>query len=322
MRGQFRVMVFLIALAIFSAPLSAAAQPREKVPRIGFLANVRSPGTEGFEQGLRELGYIEGKNIVIEWRLAEGKFDRLPDLAAELVRLKVDVIVAPADTYVRVAKQATSTIPIVFALVTDPVAAGYVASLRRPGGNITGLSTIELSAKRLQLLKEAIPGLTRVAVLTTPSGAEVALRETEVAARSLGLELERFYVRDPKEFDNAFSAMTRKNVGAVIVVPRIPMFYAERRRISDLAAKSWLPAMYWAREFVEAGGFLSYAESLPDLARRSAWYVDKILKGAKPGDLPVEQPTRFELVINMKTAKALGLTIPQSVLIQAEQVFQ
>jgi len=317
-----------IALAILVTPIAADAQQPGKIPRIGVLASIRSPATEGFERGLRELGYVEGKNILIEWRLVQGKFERLPEFAADLVRLKVDVIVAPATPYVLAARNATATIPIVFALVADPVAAGFVASLARPGGNITGLSNIggELNAKRLELLKEAVPKVRQVGVLTNPAGAGFplaeVLKELEVAARLLGVQLQVQYARARSEIDGAFAAMSREGARAVIVVSGSPMFYAERERIAALALKARLPTMSEFPESVEAGGLMSYAANTPDLMRRSAHYVDKILKGAKPADLPVEQPTKFELVINLKTAKAIGLTIPQSVLLRADELIQ
>ncbi|PYN44183.1 MAG: hypothetical protein DME00_25415 [Candidatus Rokuibacteriota bacterium] len=303
------------------------AQQAGKVPRIGFLANVRSPATEGFQQGLRELGYVEGQNIIVEWRFAEGQVERLPGLAAELVRLQVDIIVAPNPFYVEPARHATKTIPIVFALVSDPVGAGFVQSLARPGGNITGLSNIsnELAAKRLELLKEALPRVNRVAFLTDSRvlGA-TPFRETEIAARALQVQLEVFTVRDArdaKEMDNAFDSMAKRGARGVIE-SGTPAFYAQRREIAALALKNRLPLMSAWGESPEAGGFMSYSASLPDLMRRSVAYVDKILKGAKPGDLPVEQPTKFELVINLKTAKALGLTIPLSVLGRADHVIE
>ena len=317
-----------IALAILVTPIAADAQQPGKIPRIGVLASIRSPATEGFERGLRELGYVEGKNILIEWRLVQGKFERLPEFAADLVRLKVDVIVAPATPYVLAARNATATIPIVFALVADPVAAGFVASLARPGGNITGLSNIggELNAKRLELLKEAVPKVRKVGVLTNPAGAGFplaeVLKELEVAARSLGVQLQVQYAREPHEMDGAFAAMSRAGATAVIVVSASPIFYAERARIATLALKAGLPTMSEFPESVVAGGLMSYAANTPDLMRRSAYYVDKILRGTKPADLPVEQPTRFELVINLKTAKAIGLTIPQSFLLRADEIIQ
>ena len=317
-----------IALAILVTPIAADAQQPGKIPRIGVLASIRSPATEGFERGLRELGYVEGKNILIEWRLVQGKFERLPEFAADLVRLKVDVIVAPATPYVLAARNATATIPIVFALVADPVAAGFVASLARPGGNITGLSNIggELNAKRLELLKEAVPKVRQVGVLTNPAGAGFplaeVLKELEVAARLLGVQLQVQHARAQSEIDGAFAAMSREGARAVIVVSGSQMFYAERTRLATLALKAGLPTMSEFPESVEAGGLMSYAANTPDLMRRSAHYVDKILKGAKPADLPVEQPTKFELVINLKTAKAIGLTIPQSVLLRADELIQ
>ncbi len=324
------LVCLLAALSILLSPLAGDAQQPGKIPRIGVLANIRSPGTEGFERGLKELGYVEGKNILIEWRLVQGKFERLPEFAADLVRLKVDVIVAPAPAYVRAAKDATTTIPIVFALVPDPVAAGFVASLARPGGNITGLSNLqtELDAKRLELLKEAVPGLSRVGVLTNPPPPAVLRWELDLrrglegAARSLGLELHVREVREQKELDEAFSAMVRQSVGAILVLSRSPMFYAERVRIAELALKARLPTMSEFPESVKAGGLMVYAPSSPDLMRRSAYYVDKILRGAKPADLPVEQAEKFDLVINLKTAKAIGLTIPRHVLLRANEVIQ
>jgi len=319
--------IFLTTIAgLLTAPLVAEAQPAGRIPRIGFLANVRSPATEGFEQGLRELGYVEGKNIIIEWRLAQGDLDRLPGFAAELVRLKVDVIVAPVEVYVLAARQATQTIPVVFALVLDPVGSGFVQSLARPGGNITGLTSAigELYPKRLQLLKEAIPGLSKVALLTTRTEyapVKASVRAAELAARSLQLQAETFEVRDAGDLERTFSAMTGKGIGAVLEIG-VTMFYIERKQIAELAAKHRLPAMFPWREGAEAGGLMSYSASFPGLMRRSATYVDKILKGAKPADLPVEQPTRFELVINLKTAKALGLTIPPLLLMRADQVIE
>ncbi len=311
---------------LLSAPLAAEAQQAGKVPRIGFLANVRSPATEGFQQGLREFGYIEGQNIIVEWRFAEGRFERLPELAEELVLLKVDIIVAPNPFYVEPARRATKSIPIVFALVPDPVGAGFVQSLARPGGNITGLSSVsdELAGKRLELLKEAVPRVNRVAFLADSRVPGVALRETEIAAHALGVQLDVFRIQDArsvKEMDNVFESMAMKGARAVIEGSS-PAFYAQRREIAALALKNRLPLMSAWVESPEAGGFMSYSASYPDLMRRSAVYVDKILKGAKPADLPVEQPTRFELVINLKTAKALGLTIPPPLLLRVDQVIE
>ena len=322
----------LALLALGAAPFTAEAQQATKVARIGYLAN--NPATspylrETFLQGLRDLGYVEGRNLVIEYREAEGKADRLPALAAELVALKVDVILAAGSTLTaRVAKEATTTIPIVFAAVGDPVGSGLVTSLARPGGNVTGLSSFgaELVGKRLELLKQAVPGVDRVAVLWFPGALgertdKDMLREAEAAARALGVRLQVVEARGPADFDRAFSDMTRARAGALTVLPA-NMFLREHRRLVDLAAKNRLPAVYTSREFVDAGGLMSYGANQPDLFRRAATYVDKILKGAKPGDLPVEQPTKFELIINLKTAKDLGLTIPQSVLARADEVIQ
>src|SRR5438874_3975441 len=322
----------LALLALGAAPFTAEAQQATKVARIGYLAN--NPATspylrETFLQGLRDLGYVEGRNLVIEYREAEGKADRLPALAAELVALKVDVILAAGSTLTaRVAKEATTTIPIVFAAVGDPVGSGLVTSLARPGGNVTGLSSFgaELVGKRLELLKQAVPGVDRVAVLWFPGALgertdKDMLREAEAAARALGVRLQFVEARDPADFDRAFSDMTRARAGALTLLPA-NMFLREHRRLVDLAAKNRLPAVYPWREGVDAGGLMSYGANLADLQRRAATYVDKILKGAKPGDLPVEQPTKFELIINLKTAKDLGLTIPQSVLAHADEVIQ
>jgi putative ABC transport system substrate-binding protein len=315
---------------LLAAPLAAEAQQAGKVPRIGFLRGTspsdRPPLLDAFRQGLRELGWVEGQNIVIDYRYAEGRFDRLPDLAAELVRLKVDIIVAQPVPAVAAAKNATETIPIVMISGGDPVVLGFVASLARPGGNVTGSSYgvgLELVGKQLELLKETVPKVRRVAVLWNPAnpGHPPAIREVNVAARSLGVQLQLLEARGSNEFDGAFAAMAKERVGALLVLSDA-MFALHRTRLADLAARSRLPAAYGTREMVEAGGLMSYGSSLRDLFRRAATYVDKILKGAKPGDLPVEQPTKFELVINIKTAKALGLTIPQSLLQRADEVIQ
>jgi len=284
-----------------------------------------SPHLEAFRQGLRELGYTEGQHLVIETRHAAMRPALLPDLAANLVLSKVDVIVAAGDPAIYAARHATSTIPIVMVAGADPVGSGLVASLARPGGNLTGSSALspELSGKRLQLLTEALPGVSRVAVLWNPADPAKALdvRETQAAGQALGVQLQLLEVRGPEEFESAFAAMTRDRAEALITLGD-PLTVSHRMRIVDLAAKSRLPTMYDVREFVEAGGLMAYGPSLPDLFRRAAAYVDKILKGAKPGTLPVEQPMKFELIINLKTAKALGLTIPQSVLFLADQVIQ
>jgi putative ABC transport system substrate-binding protein len=316
------VLTVFLTVAVLVVPRAADAQ-HTGIPRIGLLANERSPLIEAFLAGLRQLGYMEGQNIAIEWRLAEGRFDRLPELATELVRLKVDVILAPGPPYVSAAKNATTTIPIVFALVPDPVATGLVASMARPGGNMTGLAIneVEMQGKRLELLKEIVPGLARVAVLTNP-GSDDRHRAVEHAAARLGIQREVVTVARAEEIGEAFTLMKAKRVGAVIELPRSPLFFPLRRRIADLAIESRLPAACYSKEYVEAGCLLYYGASLQDVLRRSAHYVDRILMGTKPGELPVEQPTKFELVINVKTAKALGLTIPQSVLLRADEVMQ
>ena len=318
-------IIAALALGILSTPLSANAQP--KVHRIGFLetSSPRPHLWEAFRQGLRELGYVEGQNVAFDLRHAHGKTERLPGLAAELVGLKVDVIVTAATQAALAAKQATTTIPIVMATGGDPVGTRLIASLARPGGNVTGLTTQsrDLSGKRLELLREAVPGVSRLAILwhQTNELDRLTLRETEVAARSLGVALQALGVRGPNEFDAAFSAMTKESAGALIVTTS-PIFYAERKRLMELVVKHRLPTGFGFKEYVDAGGLMSYGASTPDLFRRAAIYVDKILKGAKPADLPVEQPTRFELVINLKTARAIGLTIPQSVLLRADTVIQ
>ena len=307
----------------------AGAQQGAKIPRVGILwvysPSVGSAFADAFRQGLRGLGYVEGRTILLEERWAEGKFDRLPSLAGELVRLNVDVIVTASTPAVQAAQQATRTIPIVMTLVTDPVESGIVASLARPGGNITGLSLMhpELTGKRLALLKEVVPKVRRVGVFwsaATPSY-RLLLSETETAARSLRLQLYVVEVRGPTDFDNAFSAITRDRVGALVLLPDV-LFRNQQKRILDLAAKHQLPAMYWSRELVDAGGLMAYGANIPDQYRQAATVVDKILKGAKPGDLPIEQPAKLELVINVKTAKALRLTIPQSVLVRADYVVE
>jgi putative ABC transport system substrate-binding protein len=285
-----------------------------------------SPYLDTFRQGLRELGWVEGQNIVIDYRYAEGRFDRLPDLAAELVRLKVDIIVAVPTPAAVAAKKATETIPIVAISVGDPVGLGLIASLARPGGNLTGLSYsvgLEIAGKGLELLKETVPKVRRVAILSNPGNPfqPLAITEVNVAARSLGVQLQLLEARGPNELDGAFAAMATERVGALLVVAD-SLFLLQRTRLADLAARSRLPAAYGLREIVEAGGLMSYGPSVRDLYRRGATFVDKILKGAKPGDLPVEQPTKFELVINLKTAKALGLTIPPSLLGRADEVIQ
>jgi putative tryptophan/tyrosine transport system substrate-binding protein len=321
-------LLALLAVFLLVAPLAAEAQAPPKVPRIGFLSPF-SP-TDGlrlepFRQGLRELGYVEGQTIAIEYRFADGRPERLPALAAELVRLKVDILVAAGPPASEAAKQATSTIPIVFALTADPVAEGLVGSLARPGGNITGLASLapEVVGKQLELLKEVAPKVSRLAVLQNPSnhGHLSQLRQAEGATRALGVQLHIVQAGSPAEIEAAFAAMRSQRVGGVLVL-RDPLFLAQRTQITALAAKSRLPAVYGVRELAEAGGLMAYGANNSQMYRRAATYVDKILKGAKPADLPVEQPTKFELIINLKTAKALGLTVPPSLLQRADEVIQ
>jgi len=319
----------MAAGALLVKALSANAQPVKKVPRIGVLL----PGTQAassqfaaaFTQGLREHGYVEGHNIVVERRFADNKAERRSEFAAELVRLKVDVIVTTSDGAIVAVREQTQTIPIVMANSTDPVGTGFVASLAHPGGNVTGLTLIspELSAKRLELLKEAVPGLSRVAIMWNPDarGAVLEYKETESAAHSLRLQLQSVEVSRADDFDRTSSALTAGGAQALIVVGSAFAF-ANQGRIAGLAQKHRLPSMFGQREFADAGGLIAYGSNLADNWRRTATFVDKILKGAKPGDLPVEQPTKFELVINLKTAKALGLTLPQSLLQRADEVIQ
>jgi putative tryptophan/tyrosine transport system substrate-binding protein len=324
---------FLTALSgtLAALPFTAEAQQAGKVPRIGFLVAASASDSaferwiEAFRQGLRDLGYVEGRNIVIEYRYADERYERLPALAAELVRLKVDVIVSHGTPGPLAAKQATSAIPIVTTTAGDPVAAGLVASLARPGGNVTGLSFMapEMGGKRLQLLKEILPGLSRVAVLWNAANpyASLVVREMEIAATTLGVQLQSLVLRGPDDFAGALAAAATGRAGALTVVED-PLMTTRRSQIVDFAAKSRLPAIYGPKEFVDAGGLMSYGVNAADMYRRAATYVDKILKGAKPADLPIEQPTKFDLVINLKTAKALGLTIPPSLLGRADEVIQ
>jgi len=308
--------------------LAALAQQAGKVYRIGFVWDtpaVWPHALEAFRQGLRDLGWIEGRNIIIEYRWAEGRFDRLGGLMEELVQLKVDLIVAPTSIYTGAAKRATSTIPIVFVSHADPIGSGHVASLARPGANATGLTIImsETMAKSLELLKATIPGLTRVAVIwdpATPSHVP-GVKALEAVVGTLGLRLQALAVRGATEFDTAFSAIVRERAGAVLVLST-PLFMGEAKQLAELALTHKVPTMFGPREHVEAGGLLSYGPDRADLYRRAAAYVDKILKGANPANLPVQQATKFELVINLKTAKALGLTIPQAVLLRADEVIQ
>ena len=326
-----KLIRFALCVTLFALSVSAEAQQAKKIPRIGYLGatsvSATSDRTEPFRQGLRELGYVEGKNIVIEWRYAEGKLDRLPALAAELVRLKVDIIVTSGPIPTRAAKEATVTIPIVMAQDSDPVANGFVASLARPGGNITGLSTLrpELSGKQLELLKEIVPKLSRVAVFGTSThpGNAQSLKEVELAAKAFGVKLQYLDVLDPKDIETAFRAARKGRADAVLfLVAGGVASSGHRTQIVDLAVKSRLPVIYGVPEYVEAGGLMNYGVSFTDLDRRAATYVDKIFKGAKPADLPVEQPKKFEFVINLKTAKQIGLTIPPNVLARADKVIK
>ena len=324
-----RTFLASTSAVLFAAPLAAEAQPAAKVYRIGVLEPtsmaLNAANLDAFRQGLRELGYVEGRNMRIEYRSADGRSERFPDLAAELVRLKVDVILTRGTPAVMAAKNATGTIPVVMAASGDPVLSGVVASLARPGGNVTGLSAIvvDVSGKRLELLREVIPGVSRIVGLFNMSNPIDALqwKETEIAASSLRVQLQLLDVRKPGDFGRAFDAATKQRAGA-LVAGADALTWANRRSIVDLAAKNRLPAIYVAREFVDAGGLIGYGVSYPHLYRRAASFVDKILKGAKPADLPIEQPTEFELVINLKTAKALGLTIPPSLLLRADEVIQ
>jgi putative ABC transport system substrate-binding protein len=329
--SQWSVVSTTIALCamLFALCSPAEAQQLKKVHRIGFLGgtfpSINLARIEAFRQGLRELGYVEGKNILIEYRYAEGKLDHLPALAAELVRLRVDVIVTAGPVPTRSAKEATVTIPIIMTQDIDPVGAGFVVSLARPGGNVTGLSNLtpEISGKRLELLKEIVPRLSRVSVLGTSTipGTTQALKETELAAGAFGVQVQYLDVLDLKDIENAFQAVSKGRADAVLAL-QSGVLNSQRRQIADIVIKSRLPAIYAAREFVDVGGLMSYGTNINDLYRRAATYVDRILKGAKPADLPVEQPTKFELMINLKAAKQIGLTIPPSVLARADRVIK
>jgi len=327
-----RAFIGLLTGGLLAAPLAAGAQQRPKVHRIGALGNLVqtapqvAPSWKGFMDGMREHGYSEGRNFVMEYRAAEGKPERSAAFAGELVALKVDLLVAAGSVNVRAAKQATNTIPIVFVYVIDPILGGFIESYARPGGNITGVAFgagIEIVGKHLELLKEALPRASRVAVLSDPLNppAESLRKETQAAAARLGMTLQFHEVMEPGELESVFAAMTRARSSALLVLPH-PFALLHTGQIADLATKSRLPAIYPFREAVEVGGLMAYAANAPDMYRRAAAYVDKIFKGAKPGDLPVEQPTQFELIINLKTAKALGLTIPPSLLARADQVIE
>ena len=325
---QYRKSLPICALLV-ALSFSAEAQQPAKIPRIGYLTGASlsaiSERIDAFRQGLRGFGYVEGKNIIIEWRQAEGKLDRLPALAAELVRLKVDVIVTGGPTATRPVKEATATIPIVMATDPDPVGSGFVASLARPGGNVTGLATLapEISGKQVELLKEIVSRLSRVAVLgtSTQPGTAQRLRETERAAGAFGVKHQFLDILGPEDIETAFRAASKGRADTLLLLAS-PVLTSQRTQIVNLAVKSRLPAIYNAPEFVEAGGLMSYGVNLTDLFRRAATYVDKILKGAKPADLPVEQPTKFELIINLKAAKQIGLTIPPNVLVRADRVIR
>jgi putative ABC transport system substrate-binding protein len=328
MSARILVLSCLLITVLLITGLVEAQQPA-KIPRIAFQTDAPAATIaariEGFRQGLRELGYVEGRNIIVEWRSAEGKPERRNDIAAELVRLKVDVIVSPGPTVTRALKEATSTIPIVMAQDTDPVGSGFVASLARPGGNITGLAALapEMSGKQLELLKEIIPKLSRVAVIgnsTNPGDAQ-ALRETVLAAGSFEVYLRYLDVLDPKDIEAAFRAAAKGRADALLVLGN-PILNNQRKQVVELAVKHRLPATYTRPEFIEVGGLMYYGTNYNELFRRAATYVDKILKGAKPGDLPVEQPKKFELIFNLKAAKQIGLTIPPNMLARADRVIK
>jgi putative ABC transport system substrate-binding protein len=325
-----RAFIGALTGGLLTVPITVHAQPAGKVYRIGYLSagsgTLSSPYTTAFRQGLRELGWIEGQSIVIEYRSAEGQLERLPTLAAELVRLKLDVIVATPTPAALAAKSATGTIPIVGVSLADPVGLGLIPSLARPAGNVTGVSYsvgADIFGKDLELLKEVVPKVQRVAVLSNPDSPAQPLIISNIkgAARSLGLQLQLVDARGPGDFDGAFAAMARERAGALLVVTD-PVFIPHRARLVNLAAKNRLPSIFTQRADVEAGGLMSYGPNFADMYRRAATYVDKILKGARPADLPVEQPTKFELVINLKTAKALDVTIPPSLLPRADEVIQ
>jgi putative ABC transport system substrate-binding protein len=320
-----RTFIGTLAGGILAAPFTTFAQQPTKLPRIGVLGNEDAPPWEGFRQGMRDLGYVDSRNVTMEWRWSEGKTDRMPALAIELVQLKVDVIVVSSTQATRAAKQATSTIPIVMAVSAYPDKLGLVESLARPGGNVTGLSNLgpELLGKHFELLKEIAPKASRLAVLWNPASPVEALvfKEMLAAAPGAGVQIQSIEMRTPEDSAEAFATATESRADALFAFGN-PVNFKNRQLIADFALKRRLPSLYQERLFVESGGLVSYAPRFSDLFRRAATYVDKILKGAKPADLPVEQPTKFELVINLKTAKALDLTIPQSVLLRADEVIQ
>jgi len=329
-----RTLVLVVALALFAGPSATHAQPAEKVYRIGYLTigSPPSPGMytrplEGFRQQLRELGWVEGRNIAIEFRYADGRAERLPALAEELVRLKVDLIYANPTPSALAAKKATSTIPIVGTSLTQPVEVGLVASLARPGGNVTGVSYAfgtDIFGKQLEMLRDVAPKVRRVAVLSNPGGSPAyrqMLETTKAAGKSLGLELQILEIYEAREFDDAFAAMTKERAGALLVMGH-PIFFLHRQRLAELALKHRLPSMSTQEQWVDAGGLMSYGPNFVNIARRGAIYVDRILRGAKPGDLPIEQPTNMALVLNLKTAKRLGITIPPALRERANQVIE
>jgi ABC-type uncharacterized transport system substrate-binding protein len=315
---------YILAAVILTTTDSANAQQTAKVPRIGYLFTGLQPPKE-FLEALRKLGFVEGKNMAFEYRSDEGREERLPELVTELVRLKVDVIVAPGIGAARAVREATKTIPIIYMGSGDPVASGLAASLARPGGNVTGITTlgVELTAKRLELIKESFPSVSRVALLTRSADAvtDPRVKETQDASQPLGLKLQIVQVKGANDFDKAFSAIIKEQAGAVVERPS-GLFHTNRKRIVEFANQKRLPSIFHSRDFVDAGGLMCYGESTAESLRRVASYVDKILKGAKPADLPVEQPTKFELVINLKTAKQIGLTIPPNVLARADRVIK
>jgi putative tryptophan/tyrosine transport system substrate-binding protein len=325
-----KITILMLSAMLLALSFPARAQQPTKVPRIGWLTggslSSQAARHEAFRQGLRELGYVEGKNIVIEWRGADANRDRQRALAAELVRLKVDVIVTAGAGGTRAGKEATATIPIVMTQDDDPVGSGHVASLARPGGNITGLASLspELSGKRLELLKEIVPKLARVAVFGTSTSTDYAqtLKEIKLAAGALGVKLQYLDIRSPKDFETAFRAAGKERADAALMQVSGPLINSQRKEIAELAVKNRLPVTYHRQEYVEVGGLMSYGVNFPDLDRRAATYVDKILKGRKPADLPVEQPTKFEFIINLKAAKQIGLTIPPNVLARADKVIR
>jgi putative ABC transport system substrate-binding protein len=316
--------VLTLCFLLFAVAAPASAQQTKKVPRIGYLRFIEVPALdEAFRNGLKDLGYIEGQNIHVEYRYAGGSVERLAEFAAELVHLKVDVIVAGSTQSIDAARKATKTIPIVFPVTFDPVGSGFVATLARPGGNLTGLSTVnpDAAAKRVELLKEVMPKLSRVAVLRNPTntGSQFALKETQEGAKQLGIRLQVLEAQRPDDLEGVFRTAVREQADALIVIVDA-MFFSQRKQIGDLGIKHRLPTMLDSRQYVDSGGLMAYGVNLSDLFRRAAVYVDKILKGTKPAELPVEQPTKFELVVNLKTAKQIGLVIPPNVLSRADRV--